>query len=52
VTGLRPAQIRVIFKLCLQFGSYPHPLAYMEWFMPLNGRPDPVSGMFTINRST
>ncbi|KAJ7783924.1 hypothetical protein DFH07DRAFT_789665 [Mycena maculata] len=43
--GLRPPQIRVIFKLPLQFGSYPHPLAYIEW-------PDPVSGMFTTHRST
>ncbi|KAJ7714114.1 hypothetical protein DFH07DRAFT_820773 [Mycena maculata] len=50
--GLRPAKIRVIFKLPLQFGSYPHPLAYIEWLTPLNGRPDPVSGMFTTHRST
>ncbi|KAJ7760106.1 Zn-finger domain-containing protein [Mycena maculata] len=49
--GLRPAQIRVIFKLPPQFGSYPHPLAYIEWFTPLN-KPDPVSGMFTTHRST
>ncbi|KAJ7722129.1 hypothetical protein DFH07DRAFT_857176, partial [Mycena maculata] len=47
--GLRPAQIRVIFKLPLQFGSYPHPLAYIEWFTPLKSRPDPVSGMFTTH---
>ncbi|KAJ7369106.1 hypothetical protein DFH08DRAFT_649793, partial [Mycena albidolilacea] len=27
------------------------PLAYIEWFTPLN-KPDPVSGMFTMHRST
>ncbi|KAJ7496317.1 Zn-finger domain-containing protein [Mycena galericulata] len=49
--GLRPAQIRVIFKLPPQFGTYPHPLAYIEWFTPLNN-PEPISGMFTTHRST
>ncbi|KAJ7214180.1 hypothetical protein B0H12DRAFT_1242211 [Mycena haematopus] len=51
ITGLRPAQIRVIFKLPPQFGAYPHPLAYVEWFTPLN-RPDPITDMFTTHRST
>lgn len=49
--GLRPAQIRVIFNLPPQFGTFSHPLAYIEWFTPLN-RPDPVSGMYTTHRST
>ncbi|KAJ7131790.1 hypothetical protein C8R43DRAFT_895475 [Mycena crocata] len=49
--GLRPAQIRVIFNLPPQFGTYPHPLAYIEWFTPLN-RPDSVTGMYTTHRST
>ncbi|KAJ7833857.1 hypothetical protein B0H14DRAFT_3871531 [Mycena olivaceomarginata] len=49
--SLHPAQIRVIFKLPPQFGTYSHPLAYIEWFTPLN-KPDPVSGMFTTHRST
>ncbi|KAJ7666569.1 hypothetical protein DFH06DRAFT_984376 [Mycena polygramma] len=51
IAGLRPAQIRLIFALPPQFGTYPHPLAYIEWFTPLN-RPDPTSGMFTTHRST
>ncbi|KAJ7924625.1 hypothetical protein B0H13DRAFT_1537950, partial [Mycena leptocephala] len=50
IAGLRPVQVRVIFKLPPQFGSYLHPLAYIEWFTPLN-RPDPTSAMFTIHRS-
>ncbi|KAJ6586000.1 hypothetical protein B0H19DRAFT_1250743 [Mycena capillaripes] len=49
--GLRVAQIRVIFNLPPQFGQFPHPLAYIEWFTPLN-QPDRVSGMFNIRRST
>ncbi|KAJ6533437.1 Zn-finger domain-containing protein [Mycena vulgaris] len=51
IAGLRPAQVRVIFKLPPQFGTYPHPLAYIEWFTPLN-KPDPISGMYTTRRST
>ncbi|KAJ7884834.1 hypothetical protein B0H14DRAFT_3740916, partial [Mycena olivaceomarginata] len=51
IHGLRPAQIRTVFKLPPQFGSFPHPLAYVERFTPLN-RPDPVSGMYTTHRST
>ncbi|KAJ7860957.1 hypothetical protein B0H14DRAFT_2198077, partial [Mycena olivaceomarginata] len=51
IHGLRSAQIRTVFKLPPQFGSFPHPLAYVEWFTPLN-RPDPVSGMYTTHRST
>ncbi|KAJ7075272.1 hypothetical protein B0H15DRAFT_925484 [Mycena belliarum] len=51
ISGLRPAQIRAIFRLPPQFGSFPHPLAYVEWFTPLN-RPDPSTGMYTTHRST
>ncbi|KAJ7749853.1 hypothetical protein DFH07DRAFT_922951 [Mycena maculata] len=51
IAGLRPAQLHVIFKLPPQFGSYPHPLAYIEWFTPLYN-PDPVTGMYTTHRST
>ncbi|KAF8144661.1 hypothetical protein K438DRAFT_2029075, partial [Mycena galopus ATCC 62051] len=51
IQGLRPAQIRAIFLLPPQFGTFPHPLAYIEWFTPLN-RPDPISGMYTTHRST
>ncbi|KAJ7904866.1 hypothetical protein B0H13DRAFT_1528847, partial [Mycena leptocephala] len=42
--GLRPAQIRAIFRLPPQFGEFPHPLAYVEWFTALS-RPDPISGL-------
>lgn len=41
----------MIFTLPPQFGTYTHPLAYIEWFTPLN-KPDPISGMFTTRRST
>jgi hypothetical protein len=49
--GLRVGQVRVIFNLPPQFGSYPHPLAYVEWFTPLRTK-DPVTGMYSISRST
>ncbi|KAJ7140071.1 Zn-finger domain-containing protein [Mycena crocata] len=51
IEGLRPAQVRAIFNLPPQFGTFAHPLAYVEWFTSLN-RPDPVSGMYTTHRST
>ncbi|KAJ7506471.1 Zn-finger domain-containing protein [Mycena galericulata] len=51
VEGLRVAQIRVIFTLPPQYGTYTHPLAYIEWFTPFN-RPDKTSGMYTIHRSS
>ncbi|KII84510.1 hypothetical protein PLICRDRAFT_117586 [Plicaturopsis crispa FD-325 SS-3] len=49
--GLRVAQIRAIFDLPPQFGSFPHPLVYVEWFRPLTAI-DPLTGMFRIARST
>lgn len=49
--GLRVAQVRLIFNLPPQFGHFPHPLAYIEWFTPL-GRFDPNSGLYSISRST
>ncbi|KAJ7055348.1 hypothetical protein C8F01DRAFT_1373875 [Mycena amicta] len=51
VAGLQPARIRLIFRLPPHLGRYPHPLAFIEWFTPLNG-PDPVSGMYTTRLST
>ncbi|KAG6822740.1 hypothetical protein H0H92_012739, partial [Tricholoma furcatifolium] len=51
VTGLCVAQVHAIFKLPHQFGFHLHPLAYIEWFTPL-GRPHPITGMYTITRST
>jgi len=49
--GLCVAQIRVIFELPPQFGSYLHPLAYLEWFTSL-GNPDPLTGMHIVTHST
>ena len=49
--GLRVAQIRLIFNLPPQFGSYHHPLAYIEWFTQL-GNMDPVTGLHSVSRST
>jgi hypothetical protein len=49
--GLRIAQIRIIFKLPAHYGSFPHPLAYVEWFRPFTAREE-VSGLFKATRST
>ncbi|KAI5987191.1 hypothetical protein EDD15DRAFT_2174021 [Pisolithus albus] len=49
--GVQPAQVRVIFKLPEHLGSYPHPLAYVEWFTALHRR-DPASGLYIVSRST
>ncbi|KAJ7810956.1 Zn-finger domain-containing protein [Mycena olivaceomarginata] len=51
IEGLRVGQIRAIFQLPPQYGTYPHPLAYVEWFTPFN-QPDPTTGMYTIQRSS
>ncbi|KIJ93033.1 hypothetical protein K443DRAFT_68963, partial [Laccaria amethystina LaAM-08-1] len=51
IAGLRAAQVRTIFTLPPQFGSYPHPLAYIEWFTPL-GQPEARTGMHVVSRST
>ncbi|KAJ7788980.1 hypothetical protein B0H14DRAFT_3575250 [Mycena olivaceomarginata] len=37
--------------LVIEDPTFPHPLAYIEWFTPLNN-PDPISGMYTTHRST
>ncbi|KAH9979692.1 hypothetical protein BJV74DRAFT_879402 [Russula compacta] len=49
--GLQAAQIRVIFTLPFQYGSFPHPLAYVEWFRPFNMW-DETIGMYKLARST
>jgi hypothetical protein len=41
----------VLFKLPAQFGTFAHPLAYIEWFTPLRD-PEPIIGMYKISRST
>ncbi|TFY56691.1 hypothetical protein EVJ58_g7482 [Rhodofomes roseus] len=51
VTGTRIARVRVIFDLPPQFGSLPHPLAYVEWYTPLR-RKDPATDLFLVSRST
>ena len=50
-TGLRAAQIRVIFTLPSQYGSFSHPLAYIEWFRPFTAIDEAV-GMYKVVRST
>ena len=49
--GLRVAQVRLLFNLPPQFGPFPHPLAYIEWFTKI-GSPDPNTGLCSVTRST
>ena len=49
--GLRAAQIHVIFMLPSRYGSFSHPLAYIEWFRPFSTI-DEVVGMYKVARST
>ena len=51
LTGLRVAEIRVIFKLPTQFGKFSQPLAYVHWFKPFRAW-DTQLGMFKLSRST
>jgi hypothetical protein len=50
-SGLRVAQIHVIFRLPSQYGTFAHPLAYVEWFRPFSTIDDTV-GMYKVVRST
>ncbi|KAK0485526.1 hypothetical protein EDD18DRAFT_1083189 [Armillaria luteobubalina] len=49
--GLHVGQVHVIFNLPEQLGTFPHPLAYIEWFTPLH-KLDNCVGMFKVQRST
>ncbi|KAG0694509.1 hypothetical protein DFH29DRAFT_784098, partial [Suillus ampliporus] len=49
--GVRVAQVRVIFTLPRQFGTYSRALAYIEWFTP-SRELDPFSGLHQVSRST
>ncbi|KAG2141516.1 hypothetical protein BD769DRAFT_1349437 [Suillus cothurnatus] len=49
--GAQVAQVRVIFTLPRQFGTYSRALAYIEWFTPFK-EPDPFSGLLQVSRST
>ncbi|KAG1881926.1 hypothetical protein C8R48DRAFT_766905 [Suillus tomentosus] len=46
--GMRVGQVRVIFTLPRQFGTYSRALAYIEWFTPLR-EPDRSSGLHQLS---
>lgn len=35
VSGISVARVRVIFRLPEDYGIFPHPLAYVDWYKPL-----------------
>ena len=50
-TGLTVGQVRAIFCLPEEFGSFPDPLAYIEWFTAFQ-LPVPDLEMYQISRLT
>ncbi|KAG1869961.1 hypothetical protein F4604DRAFT_1881323 [Suillus subluteus] len=48
---VRVAQVRVIFTLPRQFGTYSRALAYIKWFTPFR-LPDPSSRLLQVSCST
>ncbi|KAI5886664.1 uncharacterized protein SCHCODRAFT_02517285 [Schizophyllum commune H4-8] len=52
--GLTPARVRLLFKLPNAIGSYPHPLAYVDFYTPLSDSAayNTDLGMFRIKRAT
>ncbi|KAF8201298.1 hypothetical protein K438DRAFT_1905775 [Mycena galopus ATCC 62051] len=51
IQGLRAARVHAIFQLPPQYGTYPHPLAYVERFTSFN-QPDNTTGLYTIQHSS
>ena len=49
--GLTVGQVQVIFSLPSEYGSFKHPLTYVEWFTLFHS---PVTdlGMYQVSRST
>jgi hypothetical protein len=50
-TGLRVAEVRVIFKLPSHLGTYSQPLVYVHWFKPMRTYDNNIN-MFHLSRST
>jgi hypothetical protein len=48
---LAVAQVRVIFGLPDEYGAFPHPFAYVEWFTAFQS-PIPDLEMYQVSRST
>jgi hypothetical protein len=49
--GINVAQVHCIFRLPSELGTFSTLLAYVEWFTDFR-RPDPLTGMFWIQRSS
>ena len=49
--GLKVAQVQVIFALPEEYGTFRHPLTYVEWFTPFH-TPAQDLGMYQVSQST
>ena len=52
ISGLRVAQVQLIFRLPPEFNHYPHPLAYVHWYKPFHNLPHPDMLMFETSPSS
>ncbi|KAL1677740.1 hypothetical protein EV122DRAFT_213521 [Schizophyllum commune] len=52
--GLTPVRVRLLFRLPSDIGSYPHPLAYVDFYTPLSDNTafNKDLGMFSIKLAT
>lgn len=50
LSDLRVARVKFLFNLPRQFGDWPHPLAYIEWFNSIRDRED-STGLYQLTRS-
>src|SRR5882762_4401146 len=50
-SGLTVGQVRAIFRLPEEFGTFPDPLVYVEWFTAFQS-PVPDLEMYQVSRST
>jgi hypothetical protein len=50
-SGLTVGQVRAIFQLPEEFGTFPDPLVYVEWFTAFQS-PVPDLEMYQVSRST
>ncbi|KAG1792002.1 uncharacterized protein HD556DRAFT_1432737 [Suillus plorans] len=51
ISGLCVGEVKVIFDLPSRFGHFPHPLAYIHWFRPLQTFDDNLQS-FKLTRSS
>ncbi|TFK24547.1 hypothetical protein FA15DRAFT_704530 [Coprinopsis marcescibilis] len=52
ICGMRVAQVRMFFSITDPGSDAPQLYAFVDWFNTVGNRPDPVTGMWVVERST